>query len=215
MSQPVSKGGRPTGEEAERRLKRLLDVARRHFLAFGYRETGLESVAREAGVSKKTLYHHFGSKAGVFAAVLAALREKWITELRRVVLGSEEPREVLKAVALHILDVGTRPEMIALHRLLVAEAHRFPQLVSGHYHNGAPSGMEPLVAYLRTAVASGALSIDNPTLAAEQFTYLVLGGIRTRLLLSVARRPTRAERVSIARHAVRIFVVGCAREADL
>lgn len=218
MTQPalesaVGRGGRPTHKEAERRLKRVLDVARQHFLASGYRETSLETVARDAGVAKKTLYHHFGDKAGLFASVLAALREAWIAELRRVVLASEEPREVLEAVALHTLDVGTRPEMIALHRLLVAEAHRFPELVSGHYENGAARGMEPLAAYLRKAVADGALSLDEPRLAAEQFTHLVLGGIRTRLMLGVARRPNHAERVKIARHAVRIFLAGCARNS--
>ncbi|MGH6679164.1 MAG: TetR/AcrR family transcriptional regulator [Bradyrhizobium sp.] len=218
MTQPalataVGRGGRPTHKEAERRLKRVLDVARQHFLASGYRGTSLETVARDAGVAKKTLYHHFGDKAGLFASVLAALREAWIAELRRVVLGSEEPRAVLQAVALHTLDVGTRPDMIALHRLLVAEAHRFPELVSGHYENGAARGMEPLAAYLRKAVASGALSLDEPRLAAEQFTHLVLGGIRTRLMLGVARRPSQAERAKIAREVVRIFLAGCARSS--
>lgn len=220
MTQPalataVGRGGRPTHKEAERRLKRVLDVARHHFLASGYRETSLETVARDAGVAKKTLYHHFGDKAGLFASVLAALREAWIAELRRVVLGSEEPRAVLEEVALHTLDVGTRPEMIALHRLLVAEAHRFPELVSGHYENGAPRGMEPLADYLRKAVASGALFLDEPRMAAEQFTHLVLGGIRTRLLLGVSRRPSQAERVKIARHAVQIFLAGCARSDQI
>jgi TetR/AcrR family transcriptional regulator, mexJK operon transcriptional repressor len=207
----VGRGGRPTQEEAERRLRLLLEVARQRFLASGFRETNLDSVAREAGVAKKTLYHHFGNKAGLFTAVLAALREKWIAELRHVVLRSEEPRAVLEAVAIHMLEVGTRPEMIALHRLLVAEAHRFPELVSGHYRNGSPRGMEPLAAYLRRAVASGALSLDEPELAAEQFTHLVLGGIRMRLLHGVARRPSQSERAKIARHAVRIFLAGCAR----
>jgi TetR/AcrR family transcriptional regulator, mexJK operon transcriptional repressor len=210
----VGRGGRPTREEAKRRLKRVLEVAQHHFLASGYRETSLETVARDAGVAKKTLYHHFGDKAGLFASVLAALREAWIAEIQRVVLGSDEPRAVLEAVALHTLDVGTRPEMIALHRLLVAEAHRFPELVSGNYENGAPRGMEPLAAYLRKAVASGALSLDEPRLAAEQFNHLVLGGIRTRILLGVSRRPSQAERVKIARHAVQIFLAGCARRSQ-
>lgn len=204
----VKTGGRPSHHEAERRLKRLLDIARQHFLAAGYRETSLDNIAREAGIAKKTLYHHFGSKAGLFSAILEALRETWIAELRNVVLKSDQPQIVLESVALHTLDVGTRAEMISLHRLVVAEAHRFPEIVRGNYENGAPRGMEPLANYLRNAVATDTLALNDVPLAAEQFTYLVLGGIRTRLLLGAARRPNLTERRRIAEQAVRIFLAG-------
>lgn len=205
----VRSGGRPTREEAGHRLTRLLDIARQHFLAAGYRETSLDGIAREAGVAKKTLYHHFGSKAGLFTAIIERLREAWIADLRDFVVETEQPQIVLEAVARHILDIATRPEMIALHRLLVAEAHRFPDFVRGNYEEGAPRGMEPLAAYLRMAVARGALRLDDVALATEQFTHLVLGGTRMRLLLGVARRPGRLERERIARQAVAIFLLGC------
>jgi AcrR family transcriptional regulator len=216
----ASSGGRPPIQEAERRLKRLLEVARQHFLAVGFRETSLDGIAREAGVAKKTLYHHFGSKAGLFAAILESLRESWIAELQDVVVRSEEPQVVLEAVALHILEVGTRSDMIALHRLLVAEAHRFPDIVRGHYERGAARDMEPLAGFLRAAVAKGTLTLDDVTLAAEQFTHLVLGEVRMRLLLGLTRRPGQSARCRIARRAVAgygpVYPVvweGCSREA--
>lgn len=202
-------GGRPTRQEAERRLRRLLEIARRRFLAVGYRETSLDGIAREAKVAKKTLYHRFGSKAGLFAAILEALRDSWIAELRDFVIETERPQIVLEKVALHLLEVGTRPDRIALHRLLVAEAHRAPALMRGHYGGGAPRGMEPLAAYFRAAIARHALKLDDVPLATEQFTQLVLGGIRTRLLLGVSRRPSAAERRRIARQAVKLFLAGC------
>ncbi|HZB91129.1 MAG TPA: TetR/AcrR family transcriptional regulator [Stellaceae bacterium] len=203
-------GGRPTQREAERRLERVLDIARKQFLAGGYSDTSLDAIARASGVAKKTLYHHFRSKAGLFAAILEALRRSWIAELRDVVVRSREPQLVLEAVALHLLEVGTRPPMIELHRLLLAEAHRFPELVQKHYDRRAPRGMEPLHAYLGAAAGNGALRLDDPALAAEQFTHLVLGGVRTRLLLGVARRPGPSERRRIAQHAVALFLHGCA-----
>ncbi len=206
-------GGRPSQQEAERRLKRLLDIARQHFLAAGYRETSLDNIAREAAIAKKTLYRHFGSKAGLFTAIHEALRETWIAELRKVVLESEQPQVVLQAVALHTLDVGTRAEMISFHRLVVAEALRFPEIVRGNFENGAPRGMEPLADYLRKAVARNVLVLDDIPLATEQFTHLVLGGIRTRLLLGAARRPNLPERRRIAEQAVRIFLAGCMKRS--
>jgi AcrR family transcriptional regulator len=203
-------GGRPTRREAARRLDRVLDIARRYFLANGYSETSLDAIARASGVAKKTLYHHFGSKAGLFTAILEALRQSWIVELRDVVVQPLEPRRVLEAVAAHLLEVGTRPQMIHLHRLLVAEAHRFPELVQKHYDRRLPRGMEPLQNYLRNAALDGALRLDDVALASEQFTHLVLSGVRMRLLLGLARRPGPSERRRIARHAVDLFLNGCA-----
>jgi AcrR family transcriptional regulator len=205
-------GGRPTRPEAERRLERVLEIARRRFLADGYCRTSLETIAREGGIAKKTLYHHFGSKEGLFAAILDSLRQAWAAELRDMTLRPHEPERVLERVALHLLDVGTRPDMVALHRMLLAEAPRFPELVQQHYDCNAPRGMEPLHDYLSAAVSEGRLRLADVALAAEQFTHLVLGGVRTRQLLGVSRRPSRSERRLIARQAVDIFLRGCGGE---
>ena len=191
-------------------MTRLLDIAQRHFLTAGYHETSVDNITREAGIAKKTLYHHFGGKAGLFTAIVKALRRSWISELGDIVVQSRHPSQVLEAVALHLLDVGTRREMIELHRLFIVEARRFPDLARGNYdQDGSPSGMEPLSSYLRSARAEGALKVEDVALATEQFTSLVLGGIRGRLLLGVGRRPGPSERQRIARQAVHIFLAGC------
>jgi AcrR family transcriptional regulator len=202
-------GGRPTQREAARRLDRVLDIGQRQFLANGYSETSLDAIARASGVAKKTLYHHFGGKAGLFAAILEALRRTWVAELQDIVLQPVGPRLVLEAVAQHLLEVGSRSQMIALHRLLVAESHRFPELVQKHYDRCAPRGMEPLQDFLGAATLNGTLRLDDVALATEQFTHLVLSGVRMRLLLGRARRPGPAERQRIARHAVDLFLNGC------
>jgi AcrR family transcriptional regulator len=206
----TSSGGRPTREEAAKRSRRLLDIAQRHFLADGYLATSLDDVAREAGVAKKTLYVHYGSKTGLFTAIVERIRDKWISELRGIVLLSTSPEQVLQAVALHLLDVGTHPEMIALYRLFLAESRRFPDLIRSNYDaRGVPRGMEPLLSYLRKAVAEGTLKVDDVALATEQFTSLVLAGIRERVLANAARRPSAHERNRIARQAVHLFLRGC------
>jgi TetR/AcrR family transcriptional regulator, mexJK operon transcriptional repressor len=191
-------------------MQRLLDVAKRQFLTAGYRETSLERIAREAGVAKKTLYSRFGSKSGLFSTILETLRRSWIAELQSIVLESSRPEIVLETVALHILDVGTRPDMIELYRLILLDAHRFPELIRGYYDKDKGlSGMEPFSDFLHAAVAKGTLKVDDVSLASEQFLYLVLGGIRARMLLGVARRPGPSARARIARQAVRIFLAGC------
>jgi len=203
-------GGRPRLKEAEVRLQRVLDVAKRNFLRSGYPETCLDRIARESRIAKKTIYSRFGSKAGLFSAILQPLRQSWIAKLQAIVIESNRPESVLEAAALQLLDVSTRTETVELQRLLLAESRRFPDLVKGQYdERGALAGMAPLTDYLRRAVADRKLRLENVELATEQFAYLVLGGIRERMLHGVAKRPDAIARNRVAKQAVRIFLTGC------
>ena len=202
-------GGRPSRQDSEARQLRVLRVAQRAFLAMGYAETTLDRIAREAGVAKKTLYEHYGDKAGLFAVVVQGLRGAWVDGLRQIVIKAPDPREALYEVALHLLEMGTRGDMIALHRLLLVEARRFPEMIEGYYDpNGALLDMAPLACYLRQAVQAGRLQFEDIDLACEQFVFLVLGGIRVRMLRAVSVRPAEPERARLARQAVRIFLHG-------
>lgn len=211
----AKRGGRPTRREAEECLKRILAIAQRHFLTRGYAESSLDAIAREAGVAKKTLYHHFGSKAGLFGEIVAQCRNSRNAELSSIMLASEDPARVLKDVALHLLDFLTRPERVKLHKMVVLEVSRFPKLVRAVMYDrrGVLTGMESLRCWLRDAVAAGKLDIADPDLAADQFVHLVLGGIRDRIILGVVHRPDAAQRERIADQAVKIFLSGTGKQS--
>ncbi|OAJ60153.1 TetR/AcrR family transcriptional regulator [Paraburkholderia ginsengiterrae] len=212
LARKSGRGGRPSRHDAEVRAQVVLDVAKGKFLSAGYRETSLDAISRDAGVAKKTLYCHFGSKAGLFDAIVRTLADAWVEELRKIVANDNGPVAVLEAAALHLLDVGTRSDMIELYRTLIVESRRSPALVDAYRDRcGNLAGTEPLTNYLRRAVERGEFTIENVDLAVEQFVYLVLGGVRARMLLGCAVRPNAATRRRIARQAVRIFVSGCAK----
>lgn len=50
--------------------KKLIEVARRSFTTYGYAETSMDKLTAEAGLTRGALYHHFGDKKGLFAAVV-------------------------------------------------------------------------------------------------------------------------------------------------
>jgi AcrR family transcriptional regulator len=59
--------------QAERRTEtraRLLASARRTFARYGYHATSLDRVSKNAGCTKGAVYDHFGSKEGLFLALL-------------------------------------------------------------------------------------------------------------------------------------------------
>lgn len=61
---PVQTQGRSTAE-------RIVAAARQHFLSHGFRHVTMDDLARELGMSKKTLYASFSSKVALLEAVLA------------------------------------------------------------------------------------------------------------------------------------------------
>ena len=54
---------------ADRRVQ-LMEVGRTVFASHGYEATAIDEVARKAGVTKPIIYEHFGSKEGLYAAIV-------------------------------------------------------------------------------------------------------------------------------------------------
>ncbi len=154
---------------------RIRKAARLLFLEKGYEGTSMDAVAAAAPVSKRTLYHHFASKADLFAAVID---EAWSHFTRAPVLPAEagaNPRQELSAYVDRLKAHWDRPDVIPLLRLVIAEAPRFPELSRAYFAAGKEPAVKGLATYLASLAAAGRLSPGlDPTLAAAQF----LGAIK-------------------------------------
>ena len=66
--------------DPERTRGRILSAALKEFAAKGFAGARVDPIARRAGINKRMLYHYFGSKEGLFKAVLRrkiAERRAW------------------------------------------------------------------------------------------------------------------------------------------
>ncbi|MBF4162649.1 TetR/AcrR family transcriptional regulator [Nocardioides acrostichi] len=80
--------------------ERILSAAERCFYRQGITATGVDGLAEEAAVSKRTLYNHFGSKEGLVSAYLAAREERWQRRLAELLEeAGEDPLERVLAYA--------------------------------------------------------------------------------------------------------------------
>ncbi len=154
-------------ERAKRR--QVLAGARRTFVSRGFDAASMGEIAREAGVSKGTLYVYFDSKEALFAALLD--EAKGDAAENALVFDPEEPD-----VARALTDFGHRllqklaaPEHVALVRMVIGAGDRFPDLARAFYDAGPRRGRQALIAYLTEQAARGKLTIENPTIAASQF----------------------------------------------
>lgn len=205
-------GGRPTAAAAALLETAILDHATAAFLREGYAATSIEAIARQAGVAKRTIYARWIGKPALFLAVLQRLMAGWLSTTD----GWSETEDL--ATALHhaahsILAVGLTPEAITLHRLMIAESARFPELRTIMAKSGAQEGVRRIAAFLDRAMAGGMLHPLDTAFAAEQFLHLVLAGPQRRAVgLGPALDADQLDAWATA--AVRMFLSGCLRGGE-
>jgi AcrR family transcriptional regulator len=89
--------------------ERLLQAASRLFYEQGIAATGVDAVVRASGVSKPTLYAHFGDKAGLVQAVLEERHARRRQQLEAAVEGADDPvRAVFDWLESFYRDEGAR-----------------------------------------------------------------------------------------------------------
>ncbi len=207
MSSALRSGGRPTAAAAAQLETTILDYATAAFLRDGYAATSIEAIAREAHVAKRTIYARWDGKPALFLAMVRRLIDSWLTDTGAWPDTDDLAASLLMA-ARSILAVGLTPEAIALHRLVIAEGGRFPELHAIVAEAGADEGVRRIAALLRRAAAAGLARPMDIALAAEQFFHLVLTGPQRRAL-GMGLRLTAAETEAWCDGAVRLFLSGC------
>jgi TetR/AcrR family transcriptional repressor of mexJK operon len=174
----------------------ILDTARQLFLARGYDATSLDDVAAASGVSKTTVYNNFRDKTDLFSAVVLSVTERAeqiIAELGATLDGDGPVPDRLTAVARALAHGVLNPAVVQLRRLAIAEALRFPGVVTA-YWDRAPARTLALLTDAFTRMASrGELDIDDPAAAATLFAYGVLGLYQDQALLQPGRPLARAD----------------------
>jgi TetR/AcrR family transcriptional regulator, mexJK operon transcriptional repressor len=201
------RGGRPTARAAAALETVILDEATAAFLRDGYDATSIQAIARACRVAKRTIYARWpDGKPGLFHAVTERLMARWLSE-SGAWPETDDLATALHAAAVRILAVALKPEAVALHRLLLAESGRFPELPLMLHQAGAAEGTSRIAALLRRAAETGKLPPQDMAFAAEQFMHLVLAGPQRRAL-GLGRQLDGAELAAWARAAVALFLSG-------
>src|SRR4029077_21175199 len=124
--QARGRGGRPSRQQSAQLADRILDVAEALFLHHGFGATSIEAVAKRAGISKRTFYHRFPGKERLFEAVVRRLIERWLPPFDADLLAKPSLEEGLRGSAEYMLRIALTPPALALHRMVIHEAQRFP-----------------------------------------------------------------------------------------
>nr|WP_079051401.1 TetR/AcrR family transcriptional regulator [Streptomyces curacoi] len=168
----------PSGPRAQLKRQAIVRAARELFLREGF-GVGMDAIAAEAGVSKVTVYNHFGSKEALFTAVITGALDEPLAADASAALEKLAEAEDLRAALLYaartwVRSVRANDDVTALRNLVAAESHRFPELGRAWRHHG-PEGHHPAVANaLRTLAEQGRLVVPDLEAAIIQLYALLV-----------------------------------------
>lgn len=196
IDKPVGAGRRKGRCSLPERRQALLEAARDVFLERGYANATIDSVVERAGGSKATVYALFENKEGLFAALVAEAAEELSSLVQSYPLdGSIE--DDLRDFGRHYLEILTRPDRLALFRLVLGECGRVPEVGEIFFRTGPQAIFRRVVEMLRSAAARGQIDISDAEAMAHFFIDALRGHIHMEVLLNPTRRPTPKE---IERH---------------
>lgn len=197
-----------------RKRQMIIETATALFLRNGYHSTSMDLIAANAEVSKQTVYKNFADKEQLFTDIVLGVtrNSEAIIENLTSVLGStdirttDDLREVLTELARRYLDGVLQPSVLALRRLVIAEAERFPDLARTYYEQAPARAIELIADHLHAFTERGLLQVGDPKLAAAHFAYLVLAIPQDRAQFCLGDQPATSELERIAAEAVRVFL---------
>lgn len=171
-------------------------AALEELIEHGYERVTMLGIASRAGASKETLYNWFGSKEGLFAALIEANADQSAQRIEKALDAESDPVDTLVGYATGLLTLLTSPGSVALNRAAMTSPELAEVLLAQGRHR-----VGPLVeTYLARLSNDGVASISDPAQAFELLYGLVVRDTQIRVLLgepppapdAVHRRATRA-----------------------
>lgn len=90
--------------------KKLIEVARHTFAEYGYADTSMDKLTAEAGLTRGALYHHFGDKKGLFAAVVDQIDSEMASSAQQHLEQSDDLWEGLLLEGQTYIQNALKPE---------------------------------------------------------------------------------------------------------
>ena len=202
---------RETSEERRGSLTvrdRIFAAAETAFLAEGFHVATVDTIARHAGCSKKTIYKLFSSKEELFFGLLERTKD----EVCQVRVDRSKPPE---AALIQFLEESgcfiLRESSVAVLRMLMAEYTHSPALLAAVERRGAGSVRLALEDYLEELEGSGQYEVGDAGHAGRMLMGMALGSFHHEMLIGVSASIAPREMSERIRNSVRIFLRGTMR----
>lgn len=176
---PAAKSPGPGRPKDAAKRTAILEAAKRLFPRHGFERVSMEAIAAEAGVSKLTVYNHFGDKETLFVEAVKARCRVDVPD-DAFALPVRDVRGALTAIAERFYALVSSEEAMSIKNLLAAGGPDHAALRALFWNAGPARIAEGMRGFLDRAVAAGRLDIHDTTVAARQFLCVLDGPVDIR-----------------------------------
>ena len=175
----------------------ILTAAKRMFLEQGYQGVSMDQIAAAAGVSKLTVYSHFGDKETLFSEAITAKCQEVLPDDLFVRPPEGPLREQLRAIGHAFFVLITSEEAINMQRMMNTPGSAEHALRELFWNAGPRRVQDVFGSFLQARIDEGQLDINDVALAASQFFSLLKGDLHPMLVCGLCPDHSPAE---VSRH---------------
>ena len=201
--------GRPQVRPDDETRRMIYEAARHEFAGTGYAATSIETVARRAGVSTKTLYRLIPNKAALFEGMVSDRIDRFVSEVNLRATNPENIEEALYAALMACADLALAEEVIALQRMVLQETGKFSDVAGMFYSNAIQPTAAALADWLRVQQKRGLIVLDDVDEAAGMLLGMVTSAPRRAALFGRVPLPPHSQIETRARTCAALFLRGC------
>jgi AcrR family transcriptional regulator len=210
--EPLRGRGRPQLRCDEETRAVIVDAARHAFAANGFAGTGMDSVARAAGVSTKTLYRLFPNKVALFEGMVTERTETLVSTVKLRACDGGDVEPALAEALLMCGELMLDGEVIALQRVVAGESDKFPDIAETFFNKAIMRTQGALADWLRVQAKRGTIAVDDVDIAAGMLLgMLALQPLRA-AMFGHRPPPNRSEIEQRAKACGALFLKGCRRQ---
>lgn len=189
-----------------RKYDQVIAGARAVFMREGFEGASVDEIARDAGVSKATLYSYFPDKQHLFLEVLkqeCTAQSEVDVLFQQTGLTVEEKLGVIckKLITFFLSDFGQE-----VFRVCIAEATRFPVLGQTFYESGPKNWNAKIAGFLCSNKAQAVLDIEDAELAADQLAQLCRTDLLLKVMFGIETNPSQTDIDRVVDEAVKTFL---------
>jgi AcrR family transcriptional regulator len=201
--------GRPQLRPDDETRRIIYEAARHEFAADGYAATSIETVARRAGVSTKTLYRLIPNKAALFEGMVSDRIDRFVSEVNLRAADHADIEQALAAALIACAELALDEETIALQRMVLQEAGKFSDVAGTFYKNAIQRTVVALADWLRVQRKRGLIALNDVDEAAGMLLGMVTSAPRRAALFGGVPLPSRSQIEARARACAILFLRGC------
>jgi AcrR family transcriptional regulator len=203
--------GRPQARCDDDTRAIIFDAARLEFAASGYAATSMESVARRAGVSTKTLYRLIPNKAALFEGMITDRIDTFASVVRLRACDGRGIEAALREALIVCGELILDNDVITLQRVILGDSEKFPEIAETFYHKAIRRTELTLANWLQTQNERGLIKIDDAETAAGMLLGMLVFQPQRAVMFGHAPTPSREELERRAQAVAALFLRGCAR----